>query len=174
MDIKIFILKGVFSMGLDYYISLKAKNKKDNTEHTLDLCYWRKHWGLRDEIQNLIRSDENREYKISDDFPDDAITLCTTDILKPLIELLLELEKDKENSAWRHCIFAPIVARTHTLSQISELMIVDYFFDFFEREIGDEGELEFHLTDYDFLKSFLSNERNFDDYDFAIEFVNSY
>ena len=162
-------------MGLDYYINLRAKNKKDNIEHILDLCYWRKHWGLRDEMQNLIRSDENREYKIYDDFPDDCVTSCTTDILKPLIELLLDLEKDSENQVWYNCIFSSISARVNTLSQINELILVDYFFDSFKEDsCVDIEKLSESLHDYPFLKDFLNNKRNFNDYDFSIEFINSY
>lgn len=162
-------------MGLDYLITLKAKNKNSTDVHELELCYWRKYWSLRDELQYLVRSEMNKEYKIYDDFPDDCVTSCTTDILKPLIELLLDLEKDSENQVWHNCIFSSISARVNTLSQINELILVDYFFDSFKEDsCVDVERLSESLCDYPFLEDFLNNKRDFNNYDFSIEFINSY
>lgn len=155
-------------MGLDYLIYLNIRDKETKvTKHLIEIAYWRKGFGIRDVIQEIVRKPI---YLL--DSKSDYITISSTAALSDIIDRFMKSFGDIENSMWTNSIFSPISTRDNTIRQTANLFAAKYWIS--HPEDDEAFRLmweEYNKADMDIFDDYNNNKNN---YEVVITVENSY
>jgi len=103
-------------MSLNYKISLRVKNHKENTVREIELAYWRKCDGIRDRLHPLIANlgkwkDEDENYE----------AVCSTSHFREIINALCEELTIFDSTLWRDSFWSGEVTRNTTYENLKVL-----------------------------------------------------
>lgn len=155
-------------MGLDYLVYLNIRDKETKiTRHLIEIAYWRKGFGIRDVVQEIVR---NPVYLL--DSKSDYLTISSTAVLSEIIDRFMKSFGDIENSMWVNSIFSPISTRDNTIRQTANLFAAKYWISHSE---DDEAFRlmweEYDKVDMDIFDDYNNNK---DNYEIVITVENSY
>lgn len=107
--------KGVIFTGLDYTISLRVKNHKEDTIREIELAYWRKCYGIRDCLHSLV---EDLGKRVGDD---DYEAVCSTRHFSKIIEVLCKELTNLDSDLWTDSIWSGETIRNMTYDNLKVL-----------------------------------------------------
>lgn len=173
-------------MGLDTIATLQIFNRKEKTPFAeIDIAYWRKYWGLDNELRWNARKSEYWLGEDSGERANDYMTTCSPNVLDCWIDYIISILKDIEADEWNHCLWDAIEAREYTCSQLARLLttqtITRLGFNEYSLELYNDQARESARLDYKDEEAYTLKEPelkkildNPEDYEWRIIFISSY
>ena len=111
-------------MSLDYTISLRVKNHKEDTIREIELAYWRKCHGIRDCLHPFIA--DLGKWKNEDE---DYEAVCSTIHFHEIIDALCEELTNFDSTLWRDSFWSGEVTRNTTYENLKILTQMQSLFN---------------------------------------------
>lgn len=174
-------------MGLDFSIEIRVKNKKTKEVISIEAAYWRKCYGVRDEVMDAALK-SNLILKYDEDY----YLRVKAEAIETINDRLIELLSDKE--CLEQSIWGYVSTRRQVLLALEQLFDWENFIQEFLSAKSDERDVEFDVENQmlcDRLRGYIDNLnsqynghldsalpeqifRNPQDYKISIEINNSY
>jgi hypothetical protein len=116
-------------VGLDFSIEVKIKHKRTKETFTIEAAYWRKCYGIRDEVMDAaLLSDKVLKYD------EDYLLVVKPKTIADIIKRLCDVINDED--VMKDSIWGTVHTQLITLEQLKSLYLWQSFIDSFSSDYG--------------------------------------